>query len=118
MSGFTAIGVFAIATVLLVFAIIFLSHILNLQKSTNEDKEDPYECGIIPRGDARGRLSVRFFLMAILFVVFDIEVVFLFPWAVIQKKLSWLGLIEAGTFILILLMGFFYAWAEGVFDWK
>lgn len=118
MSELAAIGIFVIATAILIFSIIVLSHILNLQKSTNKDKEDPYECGIIPKGDARGRLSVRFFLMAILFVVFDIEVVFLFPWAVVQKKLSWLGLIEAGTFILILLMGFFYAWAEGVFDWK
>lgn len=118
MSDLGAIGLFVVVAIVLVSGIIFLSHFLNLQKSTNKDKEDPYECGIIPKGDTRGRLSVRFFLVAILFVVFDIEVVFLFPWAVVQKDLSWLGLIEAGTFIFILLMGFIYAWAQGVFDWK
>jgi NADH-quinone oxidoreductase subunit A len=77
----------------------------------------PYECGIEPTTDARGRYSIRYFLVAMLFVVFDVETVFMYPWAVILDKLAWFGLIEILVFLFILVVGYFYAWREGALDW-
>ena len=80
-------------------------------------KLEPYECGIEPVGDARDRYSIRYYLVAMLFVVFDIETVFLFPWAVILDRLAIFGLIEMVVFIGILVVGYFYAWRKGALEW-
>ncbi len=104
--------------ILLIGGILAFSHLLNPQRSTNPSKNEPYECGIIPTGDARAPISIRFFVMALLFLIFDIEVVFLFPWAVVYHKLLILGWIEMVIFLGILLIGYFYAWGQGAFDWK
>ncbi len=80
-------------------------------------KLEPYECGIEPKTDARDRYSIRYFLVAMLFVVFDVETVFMFPWAVIMDKLAWFGLIEMVVFLVILVVGYFYAWREGALEW-
>lgn len=88
------------------------------KKSPNPAKLDTYECGMEPIGDARGRFSVKFFLIAILFIIFDIEVVFLYPWAVIYRQLAWFGLAEMGIFILILLIGYFYILKKGALKWE
>ncbi len=80
-------------------------------------KLEPYECGIEPRTDARDRYSIRYFLVAMLFVIFDVETVFLFPWAVIMDKLLWFGLIEMIVFLLILVVGYAYAWKQGALEW-
>jgi NADH-quinone oxidoreductase subunit A len=77
----------------------------------------PYECGIEPTTGARDRYSIRYFLVAMLFVVFDVETVFMYPWAVILDKLAWFGLIEILVFLFILIVGYFYAWREGALDW-
>ncbi len=77
----------------------------------------PYECGIDPIGDARERFSVRFYMVAMLFLIFDVETVFLFPWAVIYDKLALFGLVEMLVFIGILVVGYYYAWQKGAFDW-
>jgi NADH-quinone oxidoreductase subunit A len=84
----------------------------------NKQKLSTYECGNEPFEDARGRFSVKFYLVAILFIIFDIEVVFLYPWAVIYKKLAIFGLIEMGIFLLILLAGYFYIIKKGALDWE
>lgn len=80
-------------------------------------KFDPYECGIEPATDARDRYSIRYYLVAMLFVIFDVETVFMFPWAVIVEKLGVFGLIEMGLFLLILVVGFVYAWKKGALEW-
>ena len=80
-------------------------------------KLEPYECGIEPTTDARDRYSIRYYLVAMLFVIFDIETVFLFPWAVIIDDLALFGLIEMLIFLGILIVGYFYAWRQGALDW-
>ena len=77
----------------------------------------PYECGITPVGNARERFHMRFYLVAMLFIVFDIETVFLYPWAVVQKQLHVFGLIEMAIFIVILLLGLVYVWGKGALEW-
>jgi NADH-quinone oxidoreductase subunit A len=80
-------------------------------------KLDPYECGIEPVTDARDRYSIRYYLIAMLFVIFDVETVFMFPWAVILEKLGVFGLIEMMVFLFILVVGFVYAWKKGALEW-
>jgi NADH-quinone oxidoreductase subunit A len=83
----------------------------------NKVKLEPYECGIEPQTDARDRYSVRFFLVAMLFLVFDVETIFMFPWAVIMDKLLLFGLIEMIVFLFILVVGYAYAWKQGALEW-
>jgi len=83
----------------------------------NKVKLEPYECGIEPATDARDRYSIRYYLVAMLFVIFDVETVFMFPWAVIFNKLLLFGLIEMIVFIFILVVGYYYAWQKGALDW-
>ncbi len=80
-------------------------------------KLEPYECGIEPQTDARDRYSIRYYLIAMLFVIFDVETVFMFPWAVIMDELLLFGLIEMLVFLLILVVGYAYAWRKGALDW-
>jgi NADH-quinone oxidoreductase subunit A len=80
-------------------------------------KMAPYECGMAPVGDAQARFSVKFYLVAMLFILFDVEAVFLYPWAVILRDLKMFGFYEMFIYILIFLVGFFYIWKKGVLDW-
>jgi len=80
-------------------------------------KAQPYECGMTPTGDASGRFSVKFYLVGMLFILFDVEVVFLYPWAVIFRELGMFGFYEMLVFIAVILVGFFYIWKKGVLDW-
>lgn len=100
---------FALATLL-------LSHVLGPRRPTHA-KLAPYECGIDPVGSARERFSVKFYLVAMLFIVFDIEVVFLYPWAVILNSLKLFGLMEMILFLGILLIGLLYVWKKGGLEW-
>ncbi len=77
----------------------------------------PYECGITPFDDARGRYTVRFYIIAILFVVFDVETIFLFPWAVQYKALGLFGLVEMLVFLAILVVGYVWIWKKGALEW-
>ena len=77
----------------------------------------PYECGIDPVDSARGRYTVRFYIVAILFVVFDVETIFLFPWAVQFKMLGWFGFVEMMTFLAILVVGYVWIWKKGALEW-
>ncbi|MBI4536928.1 MAG: NADH-quinone oxidoreductase subunit A [candidate division NC10 bacterium] len=96
---------------------IVLSLILG-PRHPNPEKLSPYECGIVPVGSARERFSVKFYLVAMLFIIFDMEIVFLYPWAVAFKQLRWFGLIGMATFLAILLVGYFYAWKKGGLEWE
>lgn len=113
---FFPIFVLIVFVSVMALAIIILSRFLGRQRPTKE-KLSPYECGIEPVGDARGRFPVKFFLIAILFIIFDIEVAFLYPWAVVFKKLRLFGLVEMGVFILILFIGYFYIVKKGALKW-
>ncbi len=87
------------------------------KRERNVVKSEPYESGIKPKTDARERFPVKFYLVAILFIVFDLETVFLFPWAVNYKMLGLFGLVEMGIFILILLVGYVYIIRKGALKW-
>ena len=80
-------------------------------------KFTPYECGMTPVGDSRERFSVKFYLVAMLFILFDVEAVFLYPWAVIFKELKMFGFIEMMVYIGIVMAGLWYVWKKGVLDW-
>ena len=94
-----------------------LSHFLS-PTSKNPNKDLPYECGLLPENDARFPYNVHFYLVAMLFVLFDLEAVFVYPWAISLRQLGSTALIEMFVFIGILLVGYVYAWKKGVFDWE
>jgi NADH-quinone oxidoreductase subunit A len=97
-------------------AIVLLSWLLGKRRPTRA-KMSPYECGMTPIGDARERFSVKFYLVAMLFILFDVEAVFLYPWAVILRDLKMFGFFEMLVYIVVILVGFFYVWKKGVLDW-
>src|SRR6478672_1455010 len=84
----------------------------------NRVKDMPYECGITPVGDARQRFSVKFYLVAMLFILFDIEAIFLYPWAVVYRELKMFAFVEMLIFIALILCGFFFIWKKGALDWS
>src|SRR4029450_9878095 len=94
-----------------------LSQLLGPRKPTPE-KEAPYECGMPAVGDARERQSVKFYLVAMIFLLFDIEVAFLFPWAVAFRELGMAGYWQVVTFFALLVTGYIYVWRKGAFDWS
>jgi len=92
-------------------------------RRANKQKLEPYESGIIPYSDARRRFPVKFYLVAMLFILFDIEVIFLYPWAGVLRTLRdefsvWLALAPMGFFLLILIIGLLYEWKKGALDWR
>ncbi|UCG53639.1 MAG: NADH-quinone oxidoreductase subunit A [Candidatus Latescibacterota bacterium] len=87
-------------------------------KRPTTGKHTPFESGIHPVGDARRRFSVKFFLVALLFLIFDVEVIFVFPWAVLFRHLGLFGFIEMTVFLVILLLGLFYVWRKGALEWE
>jgi NADH-quinone oxidoreductase subunit A len=102
----------AIATLML-----GLSFVLG-KKVRNRVKDMPYESGIVPTGDARHRFSVKFYLVGMLFILFDIEAIFLYPWAVVYRELKMFAFVEMLVFIVLILCGFFYIWKKGALDWS
>lgn len=92
------------------------SHILNPRRPTPQ-KEMPYESGMIPLGDTRARFSIKFYMVAISFIVFDIEAVFLIPWAVEMRELGWGAFVAVGIFVIVLAAGLAYEWMKGGLEW-
>jgi len=87
-------------------------------KNSYKEKLTPWECGIPPEGDAdAGKFTIQFYIIAVLFVIFDVETLFLFPWAVVLDKIGIFAFVEMVLFIAILLVGYFYAWAKGALEW-
>lgn len=95
---------------------VMMSHMASPTRRTPA-KSQPYESGITPLGDTRQRFSVKFYLVAILFIVFDLETIFLIPWAVVFRDLGLFGLIEMLLFVMILAVGLVYAWKKGALRW-
>jgi NADH-quinone oxidoreductase subunit A len=83
----------------------------------NRVKDIPYECGVNPVGTAKERFSVKFYLVAMIFILFDIEAIFLYPWAVVYRELKLFAFFEMFVFVVLILAGFFYIWKKGVLDW-
>jgi NADH-quinone oxidoreductase subunit A len=110
------IAILAALVVITVLAMAYLPELL-AYKTKSRRKVAPYECGLFPETDARDRFSVKFYLIAIIFIVFDIEVVFIFPWALVFKDLGMFGLVEMAVFMMILLVGYFYIVGKGVLKW-
>ncbi|MGA7622195.1 MAG: NADH-quinone oxidoreductase subunit A [Candidatus Acidiferrales bacterium] len=97
--------------------LIVMSTIIGRHKRSRE-KDQPYECGIRPTGDAREPISVQFYMVALLFILFDIEAIFLYPWALIYSDLKVFGFVEMLLYILILLAGYLFLWKKGALDWS
>ena len=87
-------------------------------RQPSQRKMTPFECGVETVGEVRHRFSVKFFLVALLFIIFDIEAVFVYPWAVLFRELGIFGFIEMSIFLLILLLGLFYVWKKGALEWE
>ena len=96
---------------------ITMSRIIASQKPKPQ-KNEPYECGFEPFGFARMKFDVRFYLVAILFIIFDLEIAFLFPWALVFKSLGWPAFIAMGIFLALLTIGFIYEWKKGALEWE
>lgn len=98
-------------------ALITLSAVLG-KRTRSPLKDTPYESGMAPVGSARERFSVKFYLVGMIFILFDIEAVFLYPWAVVYRQLKLFGFFEMAVFIVLILGGFFYVWRKGALDWS
>lgn len=110
------VSVFAVVALVVVLGLLLLSAILGPRKPSPE-KTIPYECGMLPSEEAKGRFPVRFATIAMLFIIFDIEVVFMYPWAVALDQLKVFGLVEMVIFIAILAIAYVYIWGRGGLEW-
>jgi NADH-quinone oxidoreductase subunit A len=117
MIEYVAIALMIALATLIALIAIGLGSIFGPKKPSKE-KSMPYESGMNPYGEGTRRMPVRFYLIAVLFILFDIEVVFFLPWAITFRQLGLFGLIEMVVFIVILLVGYVYAWKKGALEWE
>ena len=109
--------------ILIIFAVILIAlplaiqYLISPRDNKGGEKLIPYECGELPEGSAWVKFNIRFYIIALIFIIFDVEVIFMFPWAIVYKDFGLLGFIEMLLFISILLVGFFYVWKKGDLDW-
>jgi NADH-quinone oxidoreductase subunit A len=111
------LAIIFILAILFAILIVVIGHTIGPKRPT-EKKSLPYESGVNPIGPGTRRISVRYYLIAVLFILFDIEVVFFLPWAVVFRQLKVFGLIEMGIFVIILMVGYVYAWKKGALEWE
>lgn len=116
IEAYVPVLLFALVAVGLAIVMLIVSALVSPSRYSKV-KLEPYECGIEPETDARDRYSVRYYVIAMLFVIFDVETVFMFPWAVIMDELALFGLIEMLVFLFILVLGYVYAWRKGALEW-
>jgi NADH-quinone oxidoreductase subunit A len=114
---FLPIAVLIIIATGLAILVVALGHLFGPRRRTAR-KGQPYESGMLPYGSGQRRMPVHFYLIAVLFILFDLEIVFLLPWAVVLRQIKVAGLIEMLVFVLILLVGFVYAWKRGALEWE
>ena len=113
---YAPIAVLTVLALVVAGVIIFLSYIAGRPRHS-QTAVTPYECGVPTFGNARERFSVKFYLVAVLFILFDIEIVFLYPWAVAFDQLGLMAIIEMFLFIALLLVGYVYVWKKGALEW-
>ena len=116
LGNYAPLLIHILAAMALAGVLLALSAVVGPRRPSRE-KAQAYECGMRPTGDARHPFDVKFYLVAILFILFDVEAVFLYPWAVVFKSLKWFGFIEMFLYIAILLAGYIYLWKKGALDW-
>ena len=109
--------IFLVMALVISFGAIFMSFVFAKKDPYNE-KISSYECGFEPFSDSRGKFDVKFYLVAILFIIFDLEIIFLFPWAIALRDLDPLGFWSMMFFLLVLTIGFIYEWMKGALDWN
>ncbi|HVN15523.1 MAG TPA: NADH-quinone oxidoreductase subunit A [Anaerolineales bacterium] len=114
---YIAIAIMIVLATLVALIAISLGELFGPRKKS-EAKAMPYESGMVPIGEGMRRMPVRFYLIAVLFILFDIEVVFFLPWAIVFRQLGLFGLAEMFIFIVILLVGYVYAWKKGALEWE
>jgi len=114
--GYLPLFVFLVVALLFPVVLLWLAALVR-PSNPGTVKMEAYECGIRAASDSRGRYTVRFYIIAILFVIFDVETVFLFPWAVRYRQLGWFGVGEVGVFLAILIVGYIWAWKKGALQW-
>jgi NADH-quinone oxidoreductase subunit A len=107
----------ALVAMALAAGLLTVSRLLG-KRLRNRVKDTPYESGIVPTGDARQRFSVKFYLVGMLFILFDIEAIFLYPWVVVFRDLKMMAFAEMLVFVFLILSGFFYIWKKGALDWS
>ena len=117
MLEYVAIALMIVLSTLVALIAIGLGYLFGPKKESAA-KSMPYESGMNPYGEGTRRMPVRFYLIAVLFILFDIEVVFFLPWAIVFRQLGIFGLIEMVVFIAILLVGYVYAWKKGALEWE
>ncbi len=115
--SYLPVFVFFCVAVILSSIIVILPKLLAKNKPS-KDKLSPYECGFDPFGDARGQFDIRFYLVAILFIIFDIEIAFLIPWAISLGKIGLLGFWSMMVFLSVLTFGLWYEWKKGALEWE
>ena len=115
--GIFSLTIYGILVLALTAALLFLASWLG-EKRPGPEKSRAYECGVIPTGTARLRYPVPFYLVAVFFLIFDVEGAFIFSWAVTYEDLGWAGWLQMSFFIIVLLIGLFYLWKKGGLDWK
>lgn len=116
MQGWLSIVLMIVLGLLFAVPSVLVSYLLGPKKPTPE-KLAPYECGMPPVGEAYERMSVKFYLVAMIFLLFDIEVAFLYPWALAIRELGWTGFVQVVMFMVLLLAGYIYVWRKGALDW-
>ena len=116
MAEYFYISLFAVVALVVVGALLALSTLLG-PRNPSAQKMLPYECGLIPTEEATGRYPVRFATIAMLFIIFDVEVVFMYPWAVALGELGLFGLVEMAIFIVVLGIAYVYIWGRGGLEW-
>ena len=114
---FLPIIIFTVLAAVLIGVPLGLQYLLSPRKNKGGDKLTSYECGELPEGSAWVKFNIRFYVIALIFLIFDVEIVFLFPWAVVYQEMGLLAFIEMGIFLFILIIGLAYVWKKGDLDW-
>ena len=110
--------IYIVLAVAITLVVLLGNQLLGPRRRPTATKQMPYESGMQPVGTARERFHIRYHVIAMIFLVFDLEIAFIYPWAVIYKQLGWAGFMEMMIFLTILLVGFLYAWKRGAFQWE
>ena len=117
LTEYLPVLLFLLVSIIFSLGVLSLSFLVSPKKPNNE-KLSPYECGFEPFDDARTKFDIRFYLVALLFIIFDLEVAFLFPWAISLKNIGLFGYTSMMIFLIILTIGFIYEWKKGALEWE
>ena len=117
LAEYLPVLLFLLVSIIFSLGVLSLSFLVSPKKPNNE-KLSPYECGFEPFDDARTKFDIRFYLVALLFIIFDLEVAFLFPWAISLENIGLFGYLSMMIFLIILTIGFIYEWKKGALEWE